>query len=157
MNKMKSPEDIYHDLEAKFPGAGITREGNAIVVPKEKWAETAVFLKENPEYALDYLSCVTGVDYKEYLECVYHLYSLQKKTGLVTIKVRTDRQKSELPSVTPIWRSAEFQEREAYDLVGIHFQGHPDLRRILMWDGFQHHPLRKDYVQENQDRPPGEF
>ena len=71
--------------------------------------------------------------------------------------MRTDTDSCEIPSVTPIWRSAEFQEREAYDLLGIKFTGHPDLRRILMWDGFEHHPLRKDYVQEDQDRKPEAF
>ena len=73
------------------------------------------------------------------------------------IKVRTEKEKSVVPSVTPLWRSAEFQEREAYDLLGISFEGHPDLRRILMWDGFEHHPLRKDYVQDDQDRPVEQF
>ena len=150
---MKPPEQIKQDIEAKLPGTTITVEGTNLIVLKEHWFEVAKFLKTHPEYSLDYLSSVTGVDYKEYLEVAYHLYSLEKKGGPLAIKVRTDREKGFVPSVTPIWRSAEFQEREAYDLVGIHFEGHPDLRRILMWDEFQYHPLRKDYVQEDQDRP----
>lgn len=150
---MKSLEAIKQGLETKFPGTQITIEGTSLVIPKEKWFEAAKFLKTSPDYALDYLSCVTGVDYKEYLEVVYHLYSIEKKEGPLTVKVRTDLEKSAVPSVTPIWRSAEYQEREAYDLVGIHFEGHPDLRRILMWEGFEHHPLRKDYIQDDQDRP----
>lgn|SRR3990167_260946 len=154
---MKALEEIKQDIEAAVPGVTLTIEGTSLMVPKERWNEVAQFLKDGPNYGLDYLSCVTGVDYKEYLETVYHLYSIEKKDGPLTVKVRTDRAKGEIPSVTPIWRSAEFQEREAYDLVGICFTGHPDLRRILMWDGFQYHPLRKDYVQENQDRPPEEF
>jgi NADH-quinone oxidoreductase subunit C len=82
-----------------------------------------------------------------YLEAVYHLYSMTQKHGPVVIRMRTtDRAEgARLPSLTPIWRSAEFQEREIFDLYGVRFEGHPDLRRILMWDEFVDHPMRKDY------------
>jgi NADH-quinone oxidoreductase subunit C len=82
-----------------------------------------------------------------YLEAVYHLYSITHKHGPVIIRMRTaDRAENAcLPSLTPIWRSAEFQEREIFDLYGVRFDGHPDLRRILMWDEFEDHPMRKDY------------
>jgi NADH-quinone oxidoreductase subunit C len=82
-----------------------------------------------------------------YLEAVYHLFSMTHKHGPVIIRMRTsDRAHgTHLPSLTPIWRSAEFQEREIFDLYGIRFEGHPDLRRILMWDEFEDHPMRKDY------------
>jgi len=82
-----------------------------------------------------------------YLEAVYHLYSVTHKHGPVIIRMRTaDRgDRARLPSLTPIWRGAEFQEREIYDLYGICFEGHPDLRRILMWDEFEDYPMRKDY------------
>ena len=84
-----------------------------------------------------------------YLEAVYHLYSMAQKHGPVIIRMRTaDRAAgARLPSLTAIWRSAEFQEREIFDLYGIRFDGHPDLRRILMWDEFEDYPMRKDYVQ----------
>ncbi|MBV9008097.1 MAG: NADH-quinone oxidoreductase subunit C [Verrucomicrobia bacterium] len=84
-----------------------------------------------------------------YLEAVYHLYSVAQKHGPVIIRMRTGNRSSDtrLPSLTPVWRSAELQEREIYDLYGIYFDGHPDLRRILMWDEFEDHPMRKDYVQ----------
>ena len=82
-----------------------------------------------------------------YLEAVYHLYSMTQKHGPVVIRMRTtDRAEGvRLPSLTPIWRSAEFQEREIFDLYGVRFDGHLDLRRILMWDEFVDHPMRKDY------------
>jgi NADH-quinone oxidoreductase subunit C len=82
-----------------------------------------------------------------YLEAVYHLYSIARKHGPVIIRMRTTDRVAEtrLPSLTPLWRSAEFQEREIFDLYGIHFEGHPDLRRILMWDEFDDYPMRKDY------------
>ncbi len=84
-----------------------------------------------------------------YLETVYHLYSMAKKHGPVIVRMRTkDRSEgSHLPSLTPIYRSAEFQEREIFDLYGIRFEGHPDLRRLLMWDEFVDHPMRKDYKE----------
>jgi len=84
-----------------------------------------------------------------YLEVVYHLYSMEKKHGPVILRIRTLNRTNDihLPSFTPIWRSAELQEREVYDLYGIIFDGHPDLRRILMWDEFEDHPMRKDYVE----------
>ena len=84
-----------------------------------------------------------------YLEAVYHLYSMEKKHGPVMLRLRTENRtdRVHLPSLTPVWRSAEFQEREIFDLYGIIFDGHPDLRRILMWDEFEDHPMRKDYVE----------
>ncbi len=84
-----------------------------------------------------------------YLEAVYHLFSMEKKHGPVVVRMRTRNRTDqvELPSLTPVWRSAEFQEREVFDLYGIVFTGHPDLRRILMWDGFKDHPMRRDYVE----------
>jgi len=84
-----------------------------------------------------------------YLEAVYHLFSVAKKHGPVVLRMRTRNRSDEveLPSFTPIWRSAEFQEREVFDLYGIVFKGHPDLRRLLMWDEFKDHPMRRDYVE----------
>jgi NADH-quinone oxidoreductase subunit C len=84
-----------------------------------------------------------------YLEAVYHLYSMQLKHGPVILRLRTHNRSDQanVPSLTLVWRGAEFQEREAYDLYGIIFDGHPDLRRILMWDGFKDYPMRKDYVE----------
>jgi len=82
-----------------------------------------------------------------YLEAVYHLFSMKHKDGPLIIRMRTsDRgEGARLPSLTPVWRSAEFQEREIFDLYGVRFDGHPDLRRILMWDEFEDFPMRKDY------------
>jgi NADH-quinone oxidoreductase subunit C len=84
-----------------------------------------------------------------YLEAVYHLYSVARKHGPVVLRMRTVNRTDqvEMPSLTPVWRGAEFQEREVFDLFGIVFTGHPDLRRILMWEGFKDYPMRKDYVE----------
>jgi NADH-quinone oxidoreductase subunit C len=84
-----------------------------------------------------------------FLEAVYHLYSMQLRQGPLILRTRTENRgdQNHVPSLTPVWRGAEFQEREAFDLFGIVFDGHPDLRRILMWDGFQDFPMRKDYSE----------
>jgi NADH-quinone oxidoreductase subunit C len=84
-----------------------------------------------------------------YLEVVYQLYSMELKHGPLILRLRTVNRSdsARVPSLTPVWRGAEFQEREAYDLYGITFEGHPDLRRILMWDEFTDFPMRKDYVE----------
>jgi NADH-quinone oxidoreductase subunit C len=83
------------------------------------------------------------------IEVVYHLFSVARKHGPVILRMRTANRTDqvELPSLTPTWRSAEFQEREIFDLFGVVFNGHPDLRRLLMWDGFKDHPMRRDYVE----------
>ena len=83
-----------------------------------------------------------------YLEVVYHLYSMALKHGPVVLRMRTENRadKTHLPSLTPLWRGAEFQEREVFDLYGVIFGGHPDLRRILMWDEFVGFPMRRDYI-----------
>ncbi len=146
-------EEIKSDLVKNIPGLELQSEGESLIVPKEKLLQVACFLKENEKYRMDYVSCVTGVDYlgKGYLESVNHLYSMEKKQGPVVLKVRVPRDNPRLPSLVPLYRGAEYQERESYDLLGIVYEGHPDLRRILMWDEFEGHPLRKDFVQEDQD------
>jgi NADH-quinone oxidoreductase subunit C len=82
------------------------------------------------------------------LEVVYHLFSVEKKHGPIVLRMRTEDRDSgvHLPSLTPVWRSAELQEREVFDLFGVVFDGHPDLRRLLMWPSFTDHPMRRDYV-----------
>jgi NADH-quinone oxidoreductase subunit C len=82
------------------------------------------------------------------IEVVYHLYSMALQHGPLVIRLRTENRtdRTHVPSLTPVWRGCEFQEREVYDLFGVIFDGHPDLRRILMWEGYQDHPMRKDYV-----------
>ena len=86
-----------------------------------------------------------------YLEVIYHLYSMEKKHGPVILRLRTGNRTDSVtvPSLTGLWRGCELQEREVFDLYGVQFEGHPDLRRILMWDEFKDHPMRRDYVEPN--------
>ncbi len=97
---------------------------------------------------MDYLSMVTSVDWPEYFELVYYLYSYQHGGKAVVVKVRLPKDNPVAPSLTSLWRGADWQEREIYDMMGITFTGHPDLKRILTWDEFEGHPLRKDFVSK---------
>lgn len=139
-------------IESNVPGAVLKVVRDSLLIEKsEQLLPVITFLKENSETRLDYLSSVTGADYLKFLECVYHLYSIELKGPMVTLRVRTNREHPSVPSLVSVYRGAEFQEREAYDMFGIVFEGHPDLRRIFMWDGFEGWPLRKDYQQEDSE------
>ncbi|NOU95045.1 NADH-quinone oxidoreductase subunit C [Paenibacillus sp. LMG 31456] len=115
-----------------------------VVLKNANWFETAELLHSHSELKLNYLRNVSGVDYETYMEVVYHLLSLETKHEYC-IKVKTDREAPSVPSVTTVWPTANWNEREIYDLLGIDFPGHPDMRRIMMSDDWVGHPLRKDY------------
>lgn len=146
-----------------------------LVVGRGHLVAVGRFLRDDPVLRLDYCSNVTGVDWPErtekvkvrelvngvekdveqvrtipgYLEVVYHLYSMSLKHGPLVVRVRTAERTGDVtvPSLTPVWRACELQEREVYDLFGVVFDGHPDMRRLLMWESFRGHPMRKDYVE----------
>lgn len=150
-----TPEYVLARINAALPEAHVELLNNpspsgqhSLLVHRDDALTVSEFLKNDPELLLDYASNVSGVDYADHLEAVYHLFSIAKKQGPITLRMRTgDRDKdASVPSLTPVWKSADFQEREAYDLFGIRFEDHPDLRRLLMWDEFVDFPLRKDYV-----------
>lgn len=111
------------------------------------WREAAEFLRRDPELQFDWLRCLSGVDYAadDSLCCVYDLWSFDRRHAF-GVKVYCRRAEPRVPSVADLWPAADWQEREAYDLFGIVFDGHPDLRRILCADDWEGHPLRKDYV-----------
>lgn len=115
-----------------------------LVIKSEYWYECAKLMRKHDELNLSYLRNLSGVDLETHLEVVYHLLSLSTKHEYC-VKVKTDRDNPSIPSVTPIWKTANWNEREVYDLLGIDFTGHPDLRRIMMSDEWVGHPLRKDY------------
>jgi NADH-quinone oxidoreductase subunit C len=139
-------KEIAARLEEQLPkGAIESSQEGSLVVKSESLISVATFLKETPGLDFDYLTSVTGIDYNDYFEVVYHLTSMKHNHSLV-LKTRCyDREEPMLPSVVSLWRGADFQEREIYDLMGISFDGHPNLKRIFLWEGFPGHPLRKDY------------
>jgi len=162
-------------LRAELPAATLAHLRNpgpsgqdSLLVAPEHLVAVCQFLHDTAELDFDLLSNVTGVDWPEpakadavavpaegtapvacgFLEVVYHLYSTSHRVGPLVLRARTvDRvEQVHIPSVVAVYRSAEYQEREIFDLYGVKFAGHPDLRRILMWDEFLDHPMRKDYV-----------
>ncbi len=139
-------EQVARRLSQAVPDSVLSLEKSAIVVKGEKLKEVAGFLKGDPDFSFDYLANLTAVDYLDRFEVVYHLVSLTHNHSLV-LKVRCyERLKPTVPSVVGVWRAADFQEREVYDLMGIVFQGHPNLKRLFLWEDFAGHPLRKDYL-----------
>jgi NADH-quinone oxidoreductase subunit C/D len=141
--------EIGTDLEQRFPETVTrdTRHGyEGYIVRPETLVDFATELRDKLGY--DYLSSVTGVDYlpENQMEVVYHVFKSTGGSGLV-FKTRAPRDQASVPSLVPVYPGAELQEREAWDLLGIRFEGHPDLRRVLMWEGFEGHPLRKDWKE----------
>jgi len=140
--------ELLSALEVRFPGAAQPAEYEGVVITPDRLVEVATFLRDELGYA--YLSCVTGVDYPAptarfpaRFETAYHLFRTQE--GPLTLHVHASRDDPVVPSLAAVWPSADVHERETWDLMGIRFEGHPDLRRILLWEGFAGHPLRKDW------------
>jgi NADH-quinone oxidoreductase subunit C len=118
-----------------------------VVVPKERIVEVCRFLKSDPELRYDLLSDLCGIDMYTPVKrfgVVYNLYSLKNKHR-IRLKTFTEEEDPRVPTVTSVWATANWHERETYDMFGIVFDGHPDLRRIYMPEEFEHHPLRKDF------------
>lgn len=148
-----SPEQIEQKLRERFGDAILfTRVGlnglEAKVEP-QRLVEICQFLRDDPELDFNFLRCISAVDWLNdgEFEVAYHLFSFRHRHEMV-IKVRVPRHTPRVPSVTSIWRTANWHEREAYDLMGIVFEGHPDLRRIFLPEDWVGHPLRKDYIHD---------
>lgn len=141
-----SGSEVAKQITRQFPGAIMEASDQAILVKREYLFQIAEHLKNNPEFDFNYLNYITAVDYYDYFEVVYQLTSLNHNHSLV-LKTRCyERHNPVVPSVVSLWRGADLQEREVYDLMGISFEGHPNLKRIVLWPGFEGHPLRKDYL-----------
>lgn len=146
--------EIFNKLKEKFGEAILDGKIEGVLDPyakikPESIRNVAYFLRNDAELQLDYLMCLSGIDLgKGLLGVVYHLNSISKKHKF-TLKVEVTRENPNVPSVEMVWQTANWHEREAYDMVGINFQDHPDLRRMLLPDDWDGYPLRKDYqVQE---------
>lgn len=140
-------ETIAHQVEAALPNAVTESRDDMLWVRPQELFEVARLLKETPGLEMNYLAAVTAVDYLDYFEVVYHLTSLIHNHSLV-LKTRVlGRTEPTLSSLYPLYQGADLQEREVYDLMGIRFSGHPNLKRVLLWDSFPGHPLRRDYLE----------
>ena len=144
--KALQAKTVEESLQKLCPNAGILEENGCLVIEKDFITDVMRLLRNSPYYCLDYLSSLTGVDHLDFFEVIYHLMSISRQHS-ITIKTRcSGRDNLEIPSVTPIWQGADLQEREIFDLLGINFTGHPNMKRIVLWEGFEGHPLRKDYL-----------
>jgi NADH-quinone oxidoreductase subunit C/D len=150
---------VLSALKKRFPGAIQPAEYEGLVVRPDRLVDVATFLRDELDYT--YLALVSGADYPEptaqfpaRFEAIYHLF--RSEGGVLTLHVHADRDAPSVPSVVSIWPAASVHERETWDLMGIHFDGHPDLRRILLWEGYEGHPLRKDWheVYYEEDKKP---
>jgi len=147
-------------VSARFPDAVALDKPDkptALVVSPAKLAEVATYLRDTPGFKFNYLANVTSVDWPDRFEVIYHLASVPRGGALLQLRVNlTDKANPVVPTLYHVYPGADLQEREVWDLMGIKFAGHPDLRRILLWDGFQGHPLRKDWHEAyyEQDAKP---
>ncbi len=141
-----SGEEIGAKLEEKFLGSIVESGKDSFLVRSEFLLTVANYLKDTPGLDFDFLSYITAVDYYDYFEVVYYLTSLEHNHSLVMKTRCYGRDDLSLPSVVSLWRGADFQEREIYDLFGISFDGHPNMKRIFLWDSFKGNPLRRDYL-----------
>lgn len=154
-----TPADLRERLARAIPGALAAPAAEAdaaaadflttadLVVVADQLPAVARYLRDQLGYV--YLSDIAAVDFLAHglFELVYRFYRLEGGAG-VALKVRVARDKPQVPALTPDWPAADFHEREAFDLFGIEFRGHPDLRRIYMWDEFEGHPMRKDFPKQ---------
>jgi NADH-quinone oxidoreductase subunit C len=137
--------DVAARINAAFPDTVIEASEGSVIVPADRVAEIARFLRDDGELDCKYLNCLTAVDWLEHFVVVYVLSSLARNHTL-TLQARVSHDDPILPSVSGVWQGAVLQEREVYDLMGIAFSDHPDLKRIFLWEGFPGHPLRKDFL-----------
>jgi NADH-quinone oxidoreductase subunit C len=140
-----SAKKIVSQLDAKFPGIIEEAGAEAVLVKVESLPAVVEYLQTGDGLKFDYFNFVTAVDYYSYFEVVYQLTSTEYNQSII-IKTRCyDRDNPTVPSLTGLYQGADFQEREVYDLMGIKFEGHPNLKRIFLWEGFDGYPLRKDF------------
>jgi len=140
--------EMFLFLSDALPDAGLefdeTRALPTVTVPAGQLSTMAMLLRDHPDMAFDCLMCLSGAERDGGLEAIYHLYSMPNDHKII-LRVKVSKEDPVVPSVTPIWEAANWHEREAFDMFGIRFDGHPDLRRILCPDDWEGHPLRKDY------------
>lgn len=141
-----SGDELAVKLEPRFPAAIIQAGKDNLLVKAEALFNVALFLKTEPEYDFDFLSSITAADYTDHFEVIYQMTSIGHNHSLI-LKVRCgDKNNAVVPSVIELWQGADFQEREIFDMFGIKFEGHPNLKRIFLWPQFSGYPLRKDFV-----------
>ncbi len=149
-----SGPQLAERINAAVPGAVEETADSWVQVRPDPLLQVCRFLHDDRELDGRYLNSVSGVDRFDYFEVAYHITSLSHNHTFM-LKLRADHEQPEVPSVVSVWLGAHLQEREIYDLMGIRFAGHPDLKRLFLWDGFPGHPLRKDFLALPGGEHPG--
>ena len=139
--------EIAELLSAHFPEAVELVDDTGTWIAKVALFNVCTFLRDDPQQDFALLNSITAVDYVDHFDVVYHLTSISRNASTVLKSRIYGREDLEMPSVTSIWQGADLQEREIFDLMGVSFLGHPNLKRLLTWEGFQGHPLRRDYLE----------
>lgn len=152
MTKALPGQEVARQITEKLPKTVIEARDDTILVKSEALRDIANLLKTDPELAFDFLNDISAVDHfqSNYFEVTYRLTSLAKNHSLVLKTRCSGRDNPTMPSVTSIWKGANLMEREVYDLMGITFSGHPNMKRVFLWQGFPGHPLRKDFLGASQ-------
>ena len=147
--------ELADRLNAKFGAGTVSIIQAALLVETEKLVPVCAFLKDENPIRYDYLASLQSVHYADCIEVNYQLDATENPGALIELRVRTAEAEGagEVPSVDSVWRGADFQEREVYDMMGVKFTGHPNLKRILMWDGYAYWPLRKDFLEPYYEGP----
>jgi len=146
-------QDVIQRINQAIGSQAVTAQGDALLVTPACAVRVATYLRDQADLAYDYLANLTSVDYRDGFEIVCHLASTRRSGNPLVLKLRTEKQNPHVPSLTRVWPGADFQEREVYDMMGIRFDDHPNLKRILMWEGFEGWPLRKDYLEAYYEEP----
>ena len=145
MTRALQGEELARRIQQRFPDAEVCWEGDSLWIEPHRIRDVASHLKEDPELRFNYLNAVSAVDYVDHFEMVYHLTSFVHNHAAVVKAKVYGREMPTVPSVVAVWPGANFQEREVWDLMGVAFEGHPNHKRIMLWEGFPGHPHRKDF------------
>ena len=148
-------KELAARLDAEFGAGTATIIQAGLLIPAGKLVDAALFLRDRNPIRYDYLASLQSVHYEDCIEVNYQLDSSSHPGSLIELRVRADEAegKGEVPSLYHVYRGADFQEREVYDMMGVRFTGHPNLQRILMWDGYAYYPLRKDFLEPYYEAP----
>ena len=145
MTRAFQGEELARFIQRRFPDAELEWDGDSLWIEPQRVREVARFLKEEPQLEFNFLNAVSAVDYIDHFEVLYRLTSFEHNHSAV-VKTRVyGRENPSVPSVVEVWPGADFQEREVWDLMGVAFEGHPNLKRIMLWEGFPGHPHRRDF------------
>ena len=139
-------QEVVKKIQSQYSTAVVDFDDSSITITSKSVYDICKFLNQTSGLEFDYVVDLTGVDYLDYIEVLYRLVSIKHNHSII-IKTRCyDRDKPVVPSVTPIWKGADLMEREVYDMLGVNFEGHYNMKRLLLWEGFEGHPLRRDFL-----------